>query len=163
MWTGWLAAAACLALALLAWLPSLSARSTPAEQRAQLLNVRPTDLIQWSWTATADPAAQGARGDVVWSNARQEGYLTFRGLAPNNPTNEQYQLWIFDKNRPDATPVDGGVFDIPSGQAEVVIAIDPKIQVFDAAMFAVTIEKPGGVVVSKRERIPVLAQAPQQP
>ena len=84
--------------------------------------------------------------------------MRFAGLAPNDPTREQYQLWIFDKDRPAETPVDGGVFDVDPATGEVVIAIDPKVRVTDATMFAVTVEKPGGVVVSKRERIPVLAK-----
>ena len=40
---------------------------------------------------------------------------------------------------------------------EVVVRIDPKLHVSEAALFAVTIERPGGVVVSKRERIVVTA------
>jgi|GEM_PF-6982669 len=55
-----------------------------------------------------------------------------------------------------AFPVDGGVFDVTS-TGEVIVAITPKLHVDDLAMFAVTIEKPGGVVVSKRERIVVTA------
>jgi len=130
---------------------------TAAQQRDQLLATA-TDAFQWTWTATGDPAAQGARGDVVWSNSRQQGSMRFRGLAKNDSNREQYQLWIFDKNRPEATPVDGGVFDIASDVGEVIVPIDPKIRVTDAIMFAVTIERPGGVVVSLRERIPVLAK-----
>jgi hypothetical protein len=48
------------------------------------------------------------------------------------------------------------VFDV-SSNGEVVVAINPKLHVNDLGMFAVTVEKPGGVVVSKRERIVVTA------
>ena len=58
--------------------------------------------------------------------------------------------------RDQAFPVDGGVFDVNSN-GEVVVAITPKLRVNDLGMFAVTVEKPGGVVVSKRERIVVTA------
>ncbi|MEZ4359456.1 MAG: anti-sigma factor [Kofleriaceae bacterium] len=108
------------------------------------------------WTATADPAGQGATGDVVWSAARQEGYLRFVGLAPNDPKLHQYQLWIFDKTRDERYPVDGGVFDV-GADGEVVVAIAPKLRVAEVALFAVTVEPPGGVVVSTRERIVVTA------
>jgi anti-sigma-K factor RskA len=74
----------------------------------------------------------------------------------NVPTVQQYQLWIFDKNQSDKTPVDGGVFDITSDQ-EIIIPIQAKLRVQEAYLFAVTIEKPGGVVVSSRERLPLLA------
>jgi anti-sigma-K factor RskA len=83
--------------------------------------------------------------------------MRFRGLPVNTPSEEQYQLWIFARNQSDRTPIDGGVFDITSTE-EVIIPIDPKLPVQDAYMFAVTIEKPGGVVVSSRERLPLLAK-----
>jgi anti-sigma-K factor RskA len=82
--------------------------------------------------------------------------MRFVGLAPNDPTQFQYELWIFDKARDQAFPVDGGVFDVTSN-GEVIVAINPKLHVNDLGMFAVTVEKPGGVVVSKRERIVVTA------
>jgi anti-sigma-K factor RskA len=82
--------------------------------------------------------------------------MRFRGLPVNTPSKEQYQLWIFAKNQSDSTPIDGGVFDITSTE-EVIIPINAKLFVQDAFMFAVTIEKPGGVVVSSRERLPLLA------
>jgi anti-sigma-K factor RskA len=49
------------------------------------------------------------------------------------------------------------VFDIPPGENEVIIPITAKLQVRNPAAFAVTIEKPGGSVVSSRDRIVVLA------
>jgi Anti-sigma-K factor rskA len=127
----------------------------PSVARAQLLAAA-ADAQTLPWTATADAAAKGASGDVVWSPSHQEGYLRFVGLAANDPTLQQYQLWIFDKLRDERYPVDGGVFDVgPSG--EVVIKIAPKLLVNEPVLFAVTIEPPGGVVVSKRERIVVTA------
>ncbi len=53
--------------------------------------------------------------------------------------------------------MDGGVFNV-AGTGEVVIPIDAKLQVGRAGTFAVTVEKPGGVVVSGREQIVALAQ-----
>lgn len=159
VWGGWLAAAACLALALLAWLPrlSLNVSPAPADLRAQFIAHKPADLVRWSWTATDDPSAKGLAGDIIWSDAEQKGYMRFKGLAKNDPAREQYQLWIFDKQRKAEYPVDGGVFDI-AADGEVVIPIDPKLHVFNANMFAVTVEKPGGVARSDRERVPALAK-----
>ena len=126
----------------------------PAEARAALL--AKGDSVTLAWSATADPAARGASGDVVWSAAKQEGYLRFVGLAANDPAKTQYQLWIFDKARDQQFPVDGGVFDVgPDG--EVIVKIAPKLRVGEPVLFAVTVEVPGGVVVSKRERIVVTA------
>jgi hypothetical protein len=150
----WLAAAACLIVAAGAvWIAARKGGVMSAsEARADLLaSVKPL-----AWTATQDPNAKGASGDVVWSTIEQRGYMRFVGLAPNDPKQFQYQLWIFDKDRDDKFPVDGGVFDV-SSTGEIIVPIAAKLHVTDATLFAVTIEKPGGVVVSKRERIVVTA------
>ena len=75
------------------------------------------------------------------------GYMQFSGLQSNDPRVEQYQLWIFDGTRDDAHPVDGGVFDI-NQNGEVIVPIHAKLPVAHPTAFAVTLEKPGGVVVS---------------
>ena len=115
-------------------------------------------MVQSAWTATGDPLAPAVAGDVVWDNESQTGYLRFSGLTANDPNQSQYQLWIFDATRDDRFPIDGGVFDVPPGQTEVVIPIRAKLKVNAPAMFAVTVEKPGGVVVSGREHIVALAK-----
>ncbi|TVQ54271.1 MAG: anti-sigma factor [Phycisphaerales bacterium] len=154
-WGGWLAAAACLLIALFAWMPGTS--NSPNRAMNKLVQSAP-DLMMLNWDATDDPAAEaGVSGEVFWSSARQEGYMRIRNLKMNDPNVEQYQLWIFDQNRPEATPVDGGVFDIDR-EGEVVIPIRAKLPVEKPVMFAVTVEQPGGVVVSNRDRIPILAQ-----
>ena len=155
-WIPWLAAAACLAIAAGAvWRLRDRNAPAPSEARADLL-ASAADAARLVWTATADPNAHGASGDVVWSTTEQRGYMRFVGLAPNDPQKFQYQLWIFDKDRDEKYPVDGGVFDV-SSTGEVIVPIRAKLHVTDATLFAVTIEKPGGVVVSKRERIVVTA------
>ena len=100
-------------------------------------------------------------GEVAWSDDLQQGYMTFTGLKPNDPTKEQYQLWIFDKNRDEKYPVDGGVFDVDQETGETIVMIDQKIKVDTATLFAITVEKPGGVVVSSRERLPLIAPVNQ--
>ncbi len=87
-----------------------------------------------------------------------EGLLRFSGLAKNDPRGAQYQLWIFDKTRDDKYPVDGGVFDVDQDSGDVIVPISARLPVAQASLFAVTVEKPGGVVVSKRERIVVTAK-----
>ena len=127
----------------------------PAEARRRLL-AGARDTTRLAWTPTTDPAAAGVTGDVVWSGSAQEGYMRFVGLAPNDRRVLQYQLWIFDKTRDDKYPIDGGLFDV-AASGEVIVRIDPRLHVNDVALFAVTIEPPGGVVVSKREHIVVTA------
>jgi anti-sigma-K factor RskA len=68
----------------------------------------------------------------------------------------EYQIWIFDGTRDQRYPVDGGVFDVPAGNDEIVIPIKAALGVSKAAAFAVTVEKPGGVVVSSRQHVVAL-------
>jgi len=87
---------------------------------------------------------------------QQAGYMRLSGLVANEPGTAQYQLWIVDPDR-DARPVDGGVFDVPADDEEVIIPIDSKLRINGPAAFAITLEKPGGVVVSAG---PLLVVAP---
>jgi hypothetical protein len=171
---GWLAAAACLVLAIFGWqrspppLPPVAvvtpapvnvppvrpAPPTAAQEREALL--AKADSLKIPLGATKDPAAAGVTGDVVWDPATQRGFLHFAGLAPNDPATHQYQIWIFDAGRDKRYPVDGGVFDVPANASDVVIPIRASLMVRKPAAFAVTLEKPGGVVVSGREHVIVL-------
>jgi len=164
-WSGWMAAAA----ALVFWVavPRTGSVSAPAAEPAPVataamlrdsLLTADTTSAPLAWTATADSSAVGARGDVVWSGRAQRGVMRIAGLQPNDRRRWQYQLWIFDKSRDQKYPVDGGVFDVPAGQTEVLIPIDARVPVGEAVLFAVTVEPAGGVVVSTRERIALLAQ-----
>jgi hypothetical protein len=129
---------------------------SPASLMAAL-EARPETLVL-PWSATDDPAAGGAEGAVLWNPAEQAGLMRFRGLEANDPTVAQYQLWIFDAERDDRFPVDGGVFDVPAGAEEVLVPIRARLPVGEAVLFAITVEPPGGVVVSSRERIALVAQ-----
>jgi anti-sigma-K factor RskA len=154
--SGWAATAACLLAAVGLWqLTRVGREPTVAEARERLL--ASADTIRIDWTATKDPAANGATGDVVWSPSAQQGFMRFRGLEANNPDRTQYQLWIFDAKRDERYPVDGGVFDVPP-TGDVVVPIRPAVRVDSPVLFAITIERPGGVVVSSRERLPLLAK-----
>lgn len=130
---------------------------TPAEKRAQLAEESGTRVV--SWQTTTDPAAQSVTGDLVWHAGKQQGFLRFRGLPKNDPHQIQYQLWIFDGERDERHPVDGGVFDAEH-EGEIVVPIDARVPVHRAQLFAITVEPPGGVVVSTRERIVVTAALP---
>jgi hypothetical protein len=161
---GWFAAAASVLIALAGWWPRLQSgdpmvespmAATLEQKREELLAQQ--GVLRRTWQTTPDPAASGVTGDVVWDQRTQNGYLRFRGLQANNTNEMTYQLWIFDGTRDERYPIDGGIFDIPPGQSEVIVPITAKLQVRNPAAFAVTIEKPGGSVVSSRDRIVVLA------
>jgi hypothetical protein len=147
-WIPWVLAAACLAIAVLGWWPSLEPASA---RRAALLNLAETQTVSWQSNDV------GVTGDIVWNSDRQSGYLRFAGLPVNDPSVTQYQLWILDESRgaySDDIAVDGGVFDIDRATGDVVVPIRAKLPIVRPVLFAVTTEPPGGVVKHNPERDP---------
>ena len=112
-------------------------------------------IVRWEWS---DLKGTDSSGDVVWDQQSQEGVMRIVDLAQNNPEVSQYQLWILEADGR-KHPVDGGVFDVDA-EGEVFIPIDAKLLAGKPAAFAITVERPGGVVVSDRKNLPLLAQAP---
>ncbi len=153
-WLGW-AIAACL-LGLLLVRGGRPAAASPAERRDALIRAEDGVIRLPFAGAGGDYASTG--GEVVWSDTRQEGYMTLARLPANDPATSQYQLWIVDPAR-DELPVDGGVFDIPASADPVVIPIDAKLPVKAPAAFVITREKPGGVVRSKQEIVVAIAKS----
>lgn len=177
VWGGWLAAAAMMAVMVAGGgatgavdVDGAAAQAQPevtlssvdqAALSAALLDslvANDAALRRGTFNGTEDPAGVGATGEVLWSGDAQRGVMRLVGLQPNDRTRLQYQLWIFDKARDQRYPVDGGVFDVPAGATEVLVPINARVPVGEAAMFAVTVEPAGGVVVSTRERIALLAE-----
>ena len=179
---GWLVAAACFLLALIGWMRPLQPvrlpiaavhdtlppeviketvlaprPSTPAQERDALI-VR-AETLKVTLNSTRDPAAAGVSADVVWDAATQTGFLHLVGLKANDPRVHQYQAWIFDGARDKRYPVDCAVFDVPPDASEVIISIRAAVPIRLANAFAVTVEKPGGVVVSDRAHVIVLGAA----
>jgi anti-sigma-K factor RskA len=139
---GWFVAACLLvAVSLLVWKLNTAAR-TPQQQRGEL-------LASGASTFTSKPGT--VTGNVVWDGKTQQGYLEVSGLPRNNPALKQYQLWIVDPGRAHKEPVDGGVFDVQA-DGTVLVRIKPALKLREPAVFAVTEEPAGGVVVSERGR-----------
>ncbi|MGI8555463.1 MAG: anti-sigma factor domain-containing protein [Pyrinomonadaceae bacterium] len=171
---GWLVAAlACIALLVNIWLtrgvspvkdigketppPTVSPVIAPpssAEQREQLL-ASAGDVIEKNWTDYNPKEPRHISGDVVWSNSLQKGFVRFHNLPVNDKTRETYQLWVFDKTQ--EHPVDGGVFNVDQN-GDVIVPIDVELRIKEPKQFAVTAEKPGGVVVSKLGKVMAIAK-----
>jgi len=162
-WLGWaFAAVACVALAVNLWMTRNQTQTPqivyvketpsptpPASQQFEQLRAA-SDTVKTTLTNPKNP--NEILGDVVWSDSQQKGFVRLRGVPVNDKTREQYQLWIVAANQDAKTPVDGGVFDV-NESGEVIIPIDAKVKVQKPAAFAVTAERPGGVVVSKQEKV----------
>ena len=128
---------------------------TPAQKRERMLTN--TQDIARGVIGPGEIADLKPVGDVVWSDKEQKGYIRLSGLPKNDPTKETYQIWIVAENQDPKTPVDGGTFDV-NADGEIIIPIDAKVKVQNPQAFAITIEKPGGVVVSKQDKVAALAK-----
>lgn len=171
-WFGWaVAAAACAALVINIWMtriqPTEVSREVtptqtpvekldPVQQRQRLIDTS-SDLVRASWKPGNVKELASVSGDIVWSDAKQVGYMEFTGLPANDKGKSTYQLWIFDETQDPKTPIDGGTFDIDEN-GKAVIPINAKLKAKNPKMFAVTIEKPGGVVVSKQEKVVAISK-----
>lgn len=173
-WLGWaVAAAACLALAINLWLTyqrpqteiaknqevvktpepvqKVTTALSPARQREQLIADAP-DVVKIDLKPADAKTLTDLSGDVVWSNSQQKGFVRFRNLPANDAAKETYQLWIVDAARNEKTPVSGGVFDV-SETGEIIVPVNAQLEIKNPKAFAVTREKPGGVVVSSPQRV----------
>jgi hypothetical protein len=128
-----------------------------AADRLKLLEVPDTIRVAWAPFDLPDaPAEQRqVQGDVVWNDELQHGYLRFVGLEPNDPDIEQYQVWIIDE-RGLEQKVSGGVFNA-TADVEIIVQLEPGIDVGRVALFAVTVENPGGTWVPDLTRRVVVA------
>ena len=115
------------------------------------------DTQRLEFASASDPYA-GLSGEVIWNDEKQEGYMSLENLAVNDPTQNQYQLWIVDPER-DELPVDGGVFDITQKDGKQIIPIRNALAINKPVAFVITLEQPGGVVKSKQEVVVALAKS----
>ncbi|QEH31920.1 Anti-sigma-K factor rskA [Aquisphaera giovannonii] len=144
---GWLAAAC------LAFLPSRPVdRKPPPAPPDELMAAMGRDAMV-AMTATDHPLAGSASGELAWSGERSAGFMRIKGLPPVDPARGVYQLWIFDRRRDERYPVDGGIFSVRDEGVTVVVPFHAALPVQQPTLFAVTLEPPGGVVVSDRKRI----------
>ena len=157
-WTGWAVAAG-----LLLWLVSQQRdREADFLPRAmfspvnlhfataqQKLRSKTDDVVcgQWERSPESDlPWAVAAEGELIWSQKLQCGLIRVKGLPPNDPQREQYQVWIRDSHRPHDHPIGAGVFNVgPSDEA--VLLIHPRIVVHAHDRFFISREPSGGSIL----------------
>ena len=170
-WLGWaFAALALIALGVNVWTTRINPKNevvanqppvtTPTpepsikEKREQLV-ASTSDIVKTQWKSPTNE--NEILGDIVWSNSKQKGYVRFNDLPVNNADEETYQLWIVDAERNEKTPVSGGVFNVAKS-GEVIIPIDASLKIKKPKQFAVTKEKPGGVMVSDLGKVVAVAK-----
>jgi hypothetical protein len=129
----------------------------PLLQKFESLLQDKSDTQRLEFASASDPY-NGLSGEVIWNDEKQEGYMSLKNLAVNDPTQNQYQLWIVDPER-DELPVDGGVFDITEKDGNQIIPIRNALAINKPVAFVITLEQPGGVVKSKQEVVVALAKS----
>tara|TARA_B100000902_G_C27171798_1_gene844214 strand:+ start:50 stop:979 length:930 start_codon:yes stop_codon:yes gene_type:complete len=129
----------------------------PLLQKFESLIQDESDTQRLEFASASDPY-KGLSGEVIWNDEKQEGYMSLENLAVNDPTKNQYQLWIVDPER-DELPVDGGVFDITQKDGKQIIPIRNALAITKPVAFVITLEQPGGVVKSKQEIVVALAKS----
>jgi anti-sigma-K factor RskA len=124
----------------------LSERSLMAETMINDLGDklrRADDLSRLKIAALASLAGNTKEAQViaVWDPGQQAGLLAMEKL-PAIADTQDYQIWIVDPAYKD--PVNGGVFHIDA-DGKVALAFQPDQPVTQAAAFAISLEKKGGV------------------
>lgn len=124
----------------------LSERSLLAENMINDLGNRlrrSEDLSRLKISALASLAGntQEAQVIAVWDPGQQAGLLTLEKL-PAIADTQDYQIWIVDPAYKD--PVNGGVFHV-AADGKLTLAFKPDQPVTQAAAFAISLEKKGGV------------------
>lgn len=104
---------------------------------------RSEDLSRLKISALASLAGNTKEAQViaVWDPGQQTGLLTMEKL-PAIADTQDYQIWIVDPTYKD--PVNGGVFHV-AADGRVTLAFKPDQPVTQAAAFAISLEKKGGV------------------
>ncbi|MET0261792.1 MAG: anti-sigma factor [Rariglobus sp.] len=123
--------------------------------RGQLERLASTERLVADLTTQADVArlkiasltslagnSPEARAIAVWNPDRQEGVLVVSKL-PALQIDKDYQLWVIDPQYP--IPVDGGVFTVDPATGDARINFKPGKNVAAAQVFAVSLERKGGV------------------
>jgi anti-sigma-K factor RskA len=88
----------------------------------------------------------------LWNQERQDGLLVVENL-PVLDAGKDYQLWVLDPSI--AAPVSAGVFKVDA-DGRVRITFRPDQTIANAAKFAVSLEKEGGVLSPTMDQIVVI-------
>lgn len=138
-WSPWLAAAAGVTLAVLAWSPH--SKADPIRLVEQ--DPKKIEVPFGTWTEASDKTCEDIGiGCVCWSDSLQEGVLKLHKAFPCNDCDHQFEIWII-YGRGDQERITAGVFDCKTA-CESRILFHPPITVHDVQSFAITMEPSGG-------------------
>lgn len=147
-WTGWAAAALLALSAAWMWTARESLEKENSGLRVQVSQVRKESRLTDLHIATLEGQLEqykGSRAVVVWDPTNGQGQIQLANL-PQLDAGKDYQLWVVDPAQ--KHPVNAGLIHRgPDGSAKV--PFQPVQLVKDAAAFAISVEKKGGVDVGE--------------
>ncbi len=92
-------------------------------------------------------ADQAPRGDVVWCDEAQRGYVTIGGLPVSQAGVDRYRIWIYLADAAGREhAVDAGAFAFDDRDCELVIEVEPVEMVVDIDRVVITSEPVDGAV-----------------
>ncbi len=154
-WSGWLAAAASLGIAVLGWWPRVE---PSVERRLEEFIHEASDELHLNLEPGPHAAGADVRGHVVWSHEKQHGFAHLSALPPIDPEREDFQIWVIDATRPaDRAAISAGVFECPASDQPYVFELRVAVPVGRVTTIAITVEPQGGAMESVTDRVVALA------
>ena len=172
VWTGWLAAAACLGVAV--WMSrvvpvQLKAFDVPvvvAEAEAnnakygnspvgiydRLMGSGRDDVVAINARNTIDDDRE-VQGQLVVDPVTNETLIRLTGLPATGDSDMRYQVWVQDAGREGSQPISAGLVELPYAGASYVIKVAPTVPVIRATGFSITREGRSGAVVPNSDRV----------
>jgi anti-sigma-K factor RskA len=126
-----------------------------ADLVAQVATLEQKDLLAQTQIAVLGSQLKDrpqAMAVSLWNQERQDGLLVVENL-PVLDAGKDYQLWVLDPSI--AAPVSAGVFKVDA-DGRVRITFRPDQTIANAAKFAVSLEKEGGVLSPTMDQIVVI-------
>jgi len=155
-WTHAVAAAGWVLVLLVSGLWLASSGASSVERRI----ARAPDRVDLAWAAGPGSAANVV-GTLSWSEAEQAGVAELTGLAPNDPAEHRYQLWVVDAVE-EGRALPAALFDVSVEAEPVRVTLAPALPVGRADRFAVTLEGPRGTPTAGRRLRKPLAVAERE-
>lgn len=109
--------------------------------RDQLISLQADkDTKEYSWMRTLNPKAERIEGKLVWNQAQQAGMIEVKRL-PDISRQQQYHIWIFDRNKSGDEPISAGIFHNDQYTPnDLLVVLKPESEVISPYKFLLTLE-----------------------
>lgn len=113
--------------------------------RAQLTALQAqTDTQAYPWMRTLNPKAERIEGKLVWNQQQQTGMIELKRL-PDISRQQQYHVWIYDRNKSSDQPISAGVFQNDQHTPDdLLVILKPEDSVLSPYKFLLTLEDKTG-------------------